>query len=231
MNQEPNQFELEGKKAAEAARKLKKRMITVIIGMVVFAIVAIPLISVLDQLLVGNGEEETKKQPPSSIIFAEPDYDEDILKDDAYLSLDRTLYYHDERTGTMEALDEKSVVSRGPAVIVLNDMINAIIRGDADTYNQLFSENYYENHEPEYPFTMQRLYDIHISLVNQSTVNPDNGKAYTQYEYEIWYKIRMNNGTYRNDIGHDESSKQYIIISDSTGDNFLIDQILGYNYQ
>ncbi len=232
MSQDPNQYELEGQKAAEATRKLKRKMITVIIVMAIFAIVAIPLINLLDNILLGNGkEEETQKRPPSSIIFAEPDYEENIFEDPSYLALDRALYYRDERAGTTEALDEKTVLSRGPAVILLRNLIDTIIEGDADTYNELFSDNYYENNDPEPPFTMQRLYDICITLVNQTSVNPDDGKAYTQYEFEVEYKIRMNNGTYRNDIGHDESKKQYFIISNSTGEEYLIDQILGYNYQ
>ncbi len=232
MNQEPNHYEIEGQKAAEATKKLKKRMMIVIICMVVFAVVAMPLISVIDQYLTGEGNEpETEKRPPSSIIFAEIDYEEDIMKDREYLALDRSLYYHDERAGTMEVLDQKTLLSRGPAVIVLSECIDSIIMGDAEAYNALFSDNYYEKNEPEAPFTMQRLYDIHISLVNQTNVNPESGKAYTQYEFEVWYKIRLNNGTYRTDIGHDESRKQYFVLSDSTGDEVLIDQILNFNYQ
>jgi hypothetical protein len=47
----------------------------------------------------------------------------------------------------------------------------------------------------------------------------------------VEYRIRNNNGTFRTDIGHDESRKQYFVLSDSTSRDVLIDQILGYKYR
>jgi hypothetical protein len=108
-------------------------------------------------------------------------------------------------------------------------MIRAVINGDADAYNALFSSNYYKNHDPEPPFTMQRLYDIKLTKVSETLVAGEKGK-YTQYEFEVEYKIRLNDGTYRTDIGHDESKKQYFVLSDSVTGEVLIDQILEYNY-
>jgi hypothetical protein len=77
---------------------------------------------------------------------------------------------------------------------------------------------------------MQRLYDIKITKVNETVKSGETGK-YTQYEYEVEYKIRLNDGTYRTDIGHDESKKQYFILSDSVTGDVLIDQILDYKYK
>jgi hypothetical protein len=65
--------------------------------------------------------------------------------------------------------------------------------------------------------------------MNETIIAGEKGK-YTQYEYEVEYKIRLNDGTFRTDIGHDESKKQYFILSDSVSDDVLIDQILDYNY-
>ncbi len=231
--QQPNRFEEQAREAKNATRKLKKRMLIAIACMVVFAVIAVPLIQFLD-----NWEQEKKQNnaeqnrlPPTSITFYTPDYDCDIMKEQEYLDLNRTIYYCDERSGVTEVLDESNYQKYGDAVPVLVDMIEAIIYGNADAYNDLFSENYYANNKPEYEFTMQRVYDIMLTRVNETTVNDEKLGAYTQYEFEVEYKIHKNDGTFRIDIGHDESRTQYFILSDSTSDAVLIDQILTYNYQ
>lgn len=223
-------FEEQSRHAREATARLKKRMIIVLIGLVVFAVVAIPLIGVLEKALGEGNEAVTAAPPPSSVIFATPDYDYDIMKDADYLAKDRRIYYYDERSGEMQVLDDKNFNNFGPATVVLKTMIECIIAGDAEGYNALFSENYFANHTPEDAFTMQQLYDIKLTKVAQSEITPERGKSYTQYEFEVEYKIRWNNGTFRTDIGHDESKKQYFVLSDSTSSEVLIDQILNYNY-
>lgn len=229
MDQQNQSFEEQSRQARESTRRLKRNMIVVLVCMVVFAVVAIPLINMLDGLQNGGEEEETKKLPPSSIIFVTPDYEYDIMQDQDYLQLNRRIYHCDDRSGMTEELTDKNVTGYGPAAAVLRAYINAVIAGDADALNALFSENYFANHEPEPPFTMQRLYDIKLTKINETLVQGEKGK-YTQYEYEVEYKIRLNDGTFRTDIGHDESKKQYFVLSDSVTGEVLIDQILEYNY-
>ena len=230
MDHQNQNFEEQSRTARESTRRLKRNMIIVLVCMVAFAVVAIPLINILDKLQNGEDTEETGKLPPSSIIFATPDYEYDIMQDEEYLQLNRRIYHCDERSGLTEELTDKNIGGYGPAARVLREAINAIIAGDADAYNSLFSDNYYANNEPESPFTMQRLYDIKITKVNETIKSGEKGK-YTQYEYEVEYKIRLNDGTFRTDIGHDESKKQYFILSDSVTGEVLIDQILDYNYR
>jgi hypothetical protein len=230
MDHQNQNFEEQSRAARESTRRLKRNMIIVLVCMVAFAVVAIPLINILDKLQNGEDTEETGKLPPSSIIFATPDYEYDIMQDEEYLQLNRRIYHCDERSGLTEELTDKNIGGYGPAARVLREAINAIIAGDADAYNSLFSDNYYANNEPESPFTMQRLYDIKITKVNETIKSGEKGK-YTQYEYEVEYKIRLNDGTFRTDIGHDESKKQYFILSDSVTGDVLIDQILDYNYR
>ena len=230
MDQQNRNFEEQSRAARESTRRLKRNMIIVLVCMVVFAVVAIPLINVLENIQNGGAEQETGKLPPSSIIFATPDYEYDIMEDRDYLQLNRRIYHCDERSGLTEELTDKNITGYGPAAVVLREAINAIIAGDADAYNELFSDNYYANHDPEAPFTMQRLYDIKLTKINESVKSGEKGK-YTQYEYEVEYKIRLNDGTYRTDIGHDESKKQYFILSDSVTGDVLIDQILDFNYR
>ena len=227
MNQDPLNFEEQSRQARESTRKLKQRMVIVIICLAVFTVIAIPLISFLDNLEKQQSVEELESKKESTIIFFEPNWELDIMKDPAYLALDRTVYYNDVQYGITVALDQKNVNKYGPAVEVLNQMIQFIIAGDADGYNQLLSVNYLENNDFEPPFTMQQLYDIRISKVQETIVNGE----YTQYEFELEYRIRNNDGTFRTDIGSDESKRQYVILSNSTSNDVLIDQILGYKYK
>ena len=74
---------------------------------------------------------------------------------------------------------------------------------------------------------MQQLYDIKLTKVKETEMS----EGYTQYEFEVEYRIRQNNGTFRNDIDEDESKKQYYVLSDSTSKDVLIDQIQGYRYK
>ena len=214
------------RQAREANRRLKKRMVIVLACLMAFAVVAFPLISYLDSLeKKENEEKETKKE--STIIFYEADWDLNIMEEPGYLAMDRTVYYCDEQYGITEALDDKNRAEFGPAVVVLCEMIERIIAGDADGYNDLFSSNYYENNDPEPPFTMQQVYDIKLTKVKEMQTS----QGYTQYEFDVEYRIRHNNGTFRTDIDEGESRKQYFVLSDSTSKKVLIDQILGYNYQ
>ena len=231
MDQQNQSFAEQAEQAREATRKLKRKMIIVIVCMVAFAVIAIPLIQILDNLAQGGnptGDHSPSLRPNGN--FYEPDYECNIMLDPEYLELNRRVYHCDERSGLTEELTEKNMPNYGEAAAVLCDMLNAVIMGNADAYNELFSTNYFANHDPESPFTMQRIYDIKLTKVSESTVASKTGK-YTQYEYEVEYKIRRNDGTFRTDIGQDESKKQYFILSDSTSDTVLIDQILEYNYK
>ena len=227
MNQEPQNFAEQSRQAQEATRRLKRRMIAVLIGLVIFTVIAIPLISFLDRVESPAGFEEIETRKESTIIFYEANWELDIMKEPGYLAMNRTIYYCDAQYGMTIALDEKNRDEYGPAVEVLVEMIERIIAGDADGYNALFSANYFENHDPEPPFTMQQLYDIKLTKVKESVMS----EGYTQYEFEVEYRIRENNGTFRTDIDDGESRKQYFVLSNSTSKNVLIDQILGYRYK
>jgi len=227
MNQEPQSFAEQSRQAKESTRRLKRNMIIVLVCLVAFAALAMPLISLLEKLEAAERGEIVETKKDSSIIFYEPDWDLDIMKEPGYLALDRTVYYCDIQYGMTVALDDKNRDDYGPAVEVLVTMIERIIAGDAEGYNQLFSSHYYENHDEEPPFTRQQVYDIKLTKVKET--NMDAG--YTQYEFEVEYRIRNNNGTFRVDIGDGESRKQYFVLSDSTSRDVLIDQILKYNYR
>ena len=69
---------------------------------------------------------------------------------------------------------------------------------------------------------MQKLYNIKITRMSEEDVS-ENGQNYTKYEFILEYMIHQNNGTFRTDIGSDASKKQYITLTDRTGE-LLISQ-------
>ncbi len=228
-----NVFEEEAKKAQEATARLKRIILLAAAAMVVFVVVALLIIPILDGAIGTHEREEVTTVRHNTVIYYDPDYDYDIMQDQEYLELDRYIYYSDARTNETIILLDHEIKDYGEGMVTLKTMIDAIIAGDHETYNALFSENYFavEGREPEAPFTMQQVYDIIITRVNVKDVADEKLGRYTQYEYTVEYKIHKNNGTFRTDLGHDDSRKQYFVLSNSTGKEVLIDQILGYNYK
>ena len=230
MDQENLNFEEQSRIAKESTRKLRRRMIIVLACMVAFVIIAIPLIDFLSQVQNKGGEEAETKYPSSTIIFATPDFECNILEDEEYLSLNRCIYLCDERYGITEELTDKNIRVYGESAIVMRNVINALIAGDADAYNALFSEKYFATHEPAAPFTMQRLYDIKLTLVEETEITDEAGKR-ARYIYGVEYKFQLNDGTFRTDIGHNESRMQYFVLSDDATGKVLIDQIANIVYK
>ena len=218
--------------SARQTKRMKRRIIIVFLAMILFAVIYFTVSSIITQ--VKEKQEEETSYRPNTIIFYEADYEYNIMKDKDYLALDRRPYLCDEANGVTVSVEEDQLDKQDEGFRLLYDMVQCIIRGDHEGYNALFSENYYavEDNIPEDGFTMQQVYDIKFTKKRISE-HTDGGINYTQYEYEVEYKIRKNNGTFRTDIGSDAARTQYFVISDSTKvdgeQTVLIDRILGYN--
>ena len=94
----------------------------------------------------------------------------------------------------------------GEAVTVLYNMIRRIIQGDTDGYNRLFTNAYRKANGEQERFAMQQLYDIVLTRSNTEQVT-ENGAIVTYQTFYVRYKIRLNNGTFRTDIGDDECNR------------------------
>lgn len=235
-NQTENQFVTASRQAADSTQKLKKRILIVLGGMVAFIIlyVAVSASGILEG--ASNPSKDSDERPKTTYEFYEPDYDLNIFKVDEYMELDRAIYYCDSTTGVTISLDDNTRNMYDPALSVLCTMIDRIIAGNADRYNDLFSSNYYavEGHKRKTEFTMQQLYAIKLTKMAVSEQTGKDGKSYTQYEYIVEYKIRQNDGTFRDDVDSDASRKQYFVLSNAASESvdvILIDQVLEYRYK
>ena len=204
----------------DTTRRLRRRILIVLACMVVFVAVAVPLVNRIER----GDVPEPATFAPARYNFEEPDYDYDILRDEGYLGKNRTVLFSDPSRNYSESLDNSNRNSFGEGVTVLDTMISCLINGDTDGYNRLFTKAYIQENGTQARFTMQQLYDIVLTRIDSSEATED-GKTVVYQKFYVEYKIRLNNGTYRTDIGHDESRKQVVVLCNRDDGRMLIDQM------
>ncbi len=192
-------------------------------------IIAIGTVSALVFLLPGliNSGNGGKGSGEEKYQFAKIDPNENIYEDRIWLDLDRRCFFEDGSSGFSVSIDEElSDVPSGcrPAVACLLKFIEAAVAGDARDVNALFSQKYYDNGgEGKAPFTPQKLYDVKFTFVSEESVE-ENGISCPCWVFWIEYKIKDNNGTFRNDMGSDASRKEYVVLC-QRGDSVSIDTL------
>lgn len=168
-------------------------------------------------LMLKGGTKKPDALPDD--VFYEADYSKDIFLDEAYMSLDQSIMYMEYDTGM--TLTEENHTTAGVASEFFYEYFDAIIRGDADRYRGMLTENYIDDFEPPAEFTMQMLYDIEVNRVQTSWSEEYNGKTVTVYNFAVKYKIFENNGTFRNDIASNQSATQYYELYSYDGKFYL----------
>ncbi len=172
--------------------KNKKKLIIITLASVVGAILllsAVPLISALispklDTVnLTGNTE----------VSLAEADYTEDIFEDRAYINKRRDVFFTFDGDG--EFITAENYLTFSPAGEMFYNYFSCVINGNYSVYPSFFSENFKKSAILPEKFTMQKLYDISVTL--ESRESADGG--YTEL-YSVRYRIMDNNGTFRSDL-------------------------------
>ncbi len=149
----------------------------------------------LNKLFSPN--EETKEREP--IFLFNPDYEEDIFEDEAYLDLNRSILYTDGALSIYLA-NETDCANTGKAAIFFGEYFDAIIMGDHRRYNTCFTEAYREENGEKTRFTMQKLYDMEVIKLTEYRIHEGTPEQTTVYEFQVSYRIRRNNGTFRDDL-------------------------------
>lgn len=138
-------------------------------------------------------------------LFFEPDYDKNIYEDEAYMALNRNIYF--DYMGFERAITEENVEDypdKGAvAAAMFIDYFECVINGDYENYSSFFTEKCLNDRRFQLPekFTMQALYDIKVSIKHSPKIE---GDVRTEV-YEVSYRIFENNGTFRKDIYPDEA--------------------------
>ncbi|MBQ4091317.1 MAG: hypothetical protein IJC64_03260 [Clostridia bacterium] len=145
----------------------------------------------------------------------------DIMEYDEYLKLDRTVYRHDRHTGVKVSVAEDEYDMYGEAFEVVCLALMAVRDGDADAYNGYMGDKALKKSG----FTQQQIYAIEISTYSQKNMTDPEGADYTEFVFEVRYRIHENNGTYRNTIDSDETRPQYFVVNDRSGEMLVMDII------
>ena len=145
-----------------------------------------------------TGPTILSKQEFDEDEFYLPDYETDILSDPAYLALDRVLLWTEN--GISEKLQDGNYEQYHEECLLVHDYFEALIHGDADRYNALFSIPYIKKYGEQDPFPMQRVYDMEATVLTRS-VDADTGGV--NLVIKVGYKIQANDGTVRRDMTSD----------------------------
>lgn len=212
----------DSQKRSTDQRKRSKKIIIAVFSCVIGFILLYYAISGIASRIDGKEPEETKRP---SYIFYPADFDENIMEDNAYLDLDRSIYYSDPSTGlTSTSQDDVPSMYRNYAFVIA-EYLRYGIEGNNVALNSLFSSDYYENGgKNKEEFTMQRLYEMKITYMGIPEENED------AFLFKVDYKIQKNNGTFRNDMGSDCTKSEYFTLSQHE-ENILIDSIVVFTYQ
>lgn len=166
--------------------------------------------------LTSCRDQKTGQNKP--IVYFPADYDEDILKNEVYLSYDRDLYF--ESGGLEQAFNEDNVDSASRECRFFYDYFQCVIRGEYDDYPGFF----YDPDAHRARFTMQMIYSVHAGELDPTEAQID-GKTVTLYNFSVRYAIHRNNGTFREGIRSDAVTKQVYQLLD-TDQGFRIYRIL-----
>ena len=213
-------------------QKTKKTILYIFAGMLAFVVLFFLLSSLVDlDLLAEKISDKIYNPTQQTIIFVTPDYEENIYEDAYYMGLDRNIYIYDINSGMTESLEPEDYEEYGEGVKFMSDFVNFIIAGDAESYNECFDERCFDSGmvEEKEAFTMQKLYNIKITIISEEDVIDANDN-YTKYEFALEYMIRHNNSTFRRDIGSDASKIQYLTITDRSGE-LLIEEVYNAVYK
>lgn len=210
-----------------AAQRLRSKRIIIIAIMasIVFVVAYFAITAIVN----ANSDDTAPSRP---IFFYMADWEKDVMKDEKYLALDRNVYFYDTRRNEKISIsDENSAdVSQDykAGVELLRKYVRYAINGNHTAMNKLFSDAYFAaGYDAKEAFTMQQIYDICITNIRLSATE-ENGKTYQSYEFWLEYRIRENNGTFRNDVGSDGAKPEMFIITDRNGD-VKIDAIIPYS--
>lgn len=233
MKKEKNNSELpfaeestETKNAVPRSRK-KKIIIIVFAAMLLLGVISTVILYVVPAVSdkiesapkdTGDAADTVGMYGSQSSYLHYPIDDElDPFSVEEYTQLDRSVHY--VRNGETVALTDENIDEYGDDVRFFVMYFYYVITGDYETYNSLFTDDYYKTAEPYYSFTPQMVYDIETEYLGES-----DGNGGTVYKYDVSYKIFRNNGTFRNDIGSDASKTLYFELVEQDG-KILIDKI------
>lgn len=221
-------METEAKDTKAFKDKNKKRAI-IFLSVVLALLIILPIISFVDWDSLFKKEEELDKDSWIKFYgdqyFPEPNFDIVPEEDEKYMQLDRVMYYTEgnERFAIVEQTDDF-----GPCCSLFFDYFEKIKAGDFRTYYSLFTERYAEENgdinfltKNKLIFTKQKIYAIEVSLLRKVFLEDGDANGQyvgsTVYYFDVSFKIKDNDGTFRRDVLSDEALPLVFEIIETNG--------------
>ena len=214
----------------------KKRSIIIVffvlIGVMILLIVLNFLMDKLSEVPVKDliPQKSVTTELVASYDFFEPDYEENILNDADYL--DKNRYIEFTNGAISVTIADGRFSEFGKPLVFFNEYFTTVINGDHNTYNGFFTADYYKDktHIPYEKFTMQRVYNINVELIQESLIESGENYGDTMYIFRVAYMIMKNDGTFRKDMGSDGAVPLlFELIYDSDTDKCTINNMSKYN--
>lgn len=196
-------------------KRIVKKIFLGITILIAAILLLLGILACIDLLL--EKEDLTPPLPPEAFFSA--DYTENIFEDEAYMRLNRSVYYKQYDSG--EILTEENYEDLGTASEFFYHYFNNVISGNYNAYHKMLTETYLQDDEVPDRFTMQMLYDIQVNQVQAPGSATYKGEEVTVFFFEVKYKIFRNNGTFRNDVGSNQSTTQYYHLYSYKGQLYL----------
>ena len=201
--------------AKATSRKTLFRVFLILMILLAVLGVLLGVLALVDHLLRKNSSSAVSN-------LEEPEYSVNILEEEAYLKLNRTIYYLEYGSG--EELNESNLDTVGVASGFFYRFFDAVIRGDAETFRSMLTDDYIKNNDVPKRFTMQRLYDIRVDQCQSVDFTTYHGADAQVYHFEVSYRIFRNDGTFRNDVGSNQTTTQYYELY-RVGDTILLNAV------
>lgn len=171
----------------------------------------------------------------TTILYHKADYSENIYDDSVYLDLLGPYVMHYKKDDVELSVTENDLERQGIWAEFFYDYIETVKNGDHVTYNSYFFDEYYDTHSKMNEFTMQKIYDLRVEEL-EVNVNLDekeyawvSKKGLEPVCFNVKYKIRHNNGTFRMGVSSDTYQSQLYILALDNKNNIKIIDIVAYS--
>ena len=114
---------------------------------------------------------------------------------------------------------DEEIRQRGEFAEFFDKYFTTVINGDEDTYNSLLTDSYKKKKGEKEAFTQQMLYDMEVIFLQSGYLNGSSQNQVAVYEFDVGYRIMMNNGTYRNNLSSDSRrDMKYVLYKYPSGE-------------
>ena len=197
-------------KLVKKKKKILLAVVLIIVGVFLLLGITLLVLSGIRHFVWDRRVQEHINPMERRYIHPDPDWDKNIFEDSQYMSLDRSIKYSDGSVITVMSEETKELYPV-PAQFMY-DVVQTIINGDYEAYNNIFADEYWDNGGEDFMFPMQALYRTEIQIINMTE---------TTAEVKLSYMIYKNDGMFRPDLPYDEEAVRplvYMLVENGEGE-------------